>query len=114
MATVKDIFIDQGSTFAAELTVTDSSGQPFDLTGCEIFSDIKKWATDQTAIASLNCGVLGDPSQGQIFLSLEDEDTQNIPARRYVYDVIISNNANQLFRVAEGMVVVTPGVTRFD
>lgn len=112
MAIIKDFFIDQGSTFAAELTVTDLNGQPFNLTGCEILSDIRKWHDSETAVASISCTISDNPINGKIFLSLSDEETSEIPARRYVYDVIIRNSADQLFRVAEGLVVVTPGVTR--
>lgn len=115
MAIIKDLFVDQGSTFAAVLTITDSAtGLPFNLTGCEIFSDIRKWSNDENVVANINCSISGDPINGQILLSLTDEDTQNIPARRYVYDVIISNSVNQLFRVAEGIIIVTPGVTRLS
>lgn len=112
MAIPRDLFIDQGSAFAAELAVTDIANQPFNLTGCTAFSDLKKWQDAESAVVSFTCTITGDPTEGKILLSLTDEETATIPARKYFYDVIIKNSVDQVFRVVEGLTVVTPGVTR--
>jgi hypothetical protein len=46
-----------------------------------------------------------------VTLSLSSNATANIVAGRYVYDVEVTV-ANSVYRVAEGIVTVTPQVTR--
>ena len=48
---------------------------------------------------------------GEVKLSLTDAQTSNIVAGRYVYDVLVTSS-NVTTRIVEGIVTVTPGVTR--
>lgn len=109
MATVRNIYIDQGSTFTMSLIVTDQYGDVKDLSDYTVTGQIRKSYYSTTAIdfeaeASL-------PLDGEITISLTSEQTNNLKAGRYVYDVEIASEVETL-RVIEGIVVVNPGVTR--
>jgi len=45
-------------------------------------------------------------------LALTDTQTANLTAGRYVYDVVLTDSANVTSRIVEGIVTVTPRVTR--
>jgi hypothetical protein len=54
-----------------------------------------------------------DSANSTITLQLDAESTANISYGRYVYDVIINDSANNtITRVLEGIVDVSPSVTR--
>lgn len=109
MATVRNIYVDQGSTFALSLTVTDQYGDPKDLSDYTVTGQIRKsyystTAVDFDAEASL-------PLEGEVTISLTSEQTNNLKAGRYVYDVEIASEVETI-RVLEGIMVINPGVTR--
>jgi uncharacterized protein YbaP (TraB family) len=55
----------------------------------------------------------GSPrSSGQLILTLTRIQTADIADGRYVYDVELTNSANNTSRLVEGIVTVTPQVTR--
>jgi len=109
MATVQNIYIDQGSTFTLSLNVTDQFGDIKDLSDYTVTGQIRKSYYSSTAVdfdaeASL-------PLEGEITISLTSTQTNNLKAGRYVYDVEIASELETI-RVVEGIVVVNPGVTR--
>jgi|TARA_A200000159_G_C7186169_1_gene281747 hypothetical protein len=110
MAIYSNLTVDQGSTFLAYVDITDSEGNPLDLTGYSVVGQIRKTYSSLTAVdftASINSAV-----NGTISLGLTDTTTNGMKAGRYVYDVEISTAAGSKTRVLEGQVEVTPGVTQ--
>jgi hypothetical protein len=108
MATKANLVIDQGATFAADLTLTDEYGDPLSLGGYTANSQMRKWYTSTNSI-SFSTSV--NTTSAVITLSLTANQTTNINAGRYVYDLEISNGET-ISRVVEGIVTVTPNVTR--
>lgn len=110
MATKANLVIDQGTTYSTTLNLTDDNGDALNLNGFVANSQIRKWYTSSVAVpfaASINADV------GTITLSLTSSQTNNLVAGRYVYDVEITEiSTNAISRVVEGIVTVTPGVTR--
>ena len=110
MATKANLVIDQGTTFSATITMTDDYGNLIDLSAYTARSQIRKHYTSVTAVnftADINVPT------AEITLSLTDVQTANLVAGRYVYDVeVVDNYANTVSRVVEGIVTVTPNVTR--
>ena len=53
-----------------------------------------------------------DPTVGVIVLSLDADTSSNIAAGRYVYDVVIKDSSNTITRILEGIIDVSPRVTR--
>lgn len=111
MAAKANLIIDQGSDFSTTLTVTDDDGNVVDLTGYSANGHIRKHYTSSTATV-FNC-VFGSPrTDGQITISLNRTQTGDMEAGRYVYDVELTSAANTLTRLVEGIVTISPEVTR--
>lgn len=109
MATKANLVIDQGSTFSTDLTLTDENGDPLTLDGYTANSQIRKWYTSSNAAATFATSV--NTQSGVITLSLTATQSSNLVAGRYVYDVEISSGS-EVSRIVEGIVTVTPQVTR--
>ena len=109
MATKANLVIDQGSTFSTDLNLTDENGDPLLLSGYTANSQVRKWYTSTNASATFTTSINVD--SGVITLSLSANATSNLVAGRYVYDVEI-NDGSAVSRVVEGIVTVTPQVTR--
>lgn len=109
MATKANLVIDQGSTFSTDLTLNDENGDPLTLDGYAANSQIRKWYSSSNAAATFTTSI--NTSSAVITLSLTANQTSNLIAGRYVYDVEISSGA-EVSRIVEGIVTVTPQVTR--
>jgi isoleucyl-tRNA synthetase len=109
MATKANLVIDQGSTFSTDLSLKDENGDPLVLDGYSANSQIRKWYTSQNPAATFSTNI--EPYSGVITLSLTSDQTGNLVSGRYVYDVEI-NDGSAISRVVEGIVTVTPQVTR--
>jgi hypothetical protein len=108
MATKANLIIDQGTTFSTSLNLTDENGDILDMNGYVANSQIRKWYTSTNSVSfstSINTGA------GTITLELSSNQTSNIASGRYVYDVEISDGIS-ISRIVEGIVTVTPNVTR--
>jgi len=109
MATKANLVIDQGSTFLVELDLKDENGDVLQLGGYTANSQIRKWYTSANPAASFSANI--NVSNGSLTLSLTSDQTSNLVAGRYVYDVEIQDNTSTT-RIVEGIVTVTPQVTR--
>ena len=109
MASKANITIDQGTTFSTDLTLTDEFGDNLDLTGYTANSQMRKWYTSSTAAATFTTAI--NVASAAVTLSLTPTQTANIVFGRYVYDVEITNGTTTS-RIVEGVVTVTPQVTR--
>jgi len=113
MATVKNLVIDQGTTFSLTITIADANGNEIDLTGYTLRAQLRKsyGATSFTAFTV----AANDNATGELTISLTDTQTSALKAGRYVYDVEIvepSGDGSIVTRVLEGIITVTPEVTR--
>lgn len=110
MATKANLVIDQGTTFSADLNLTDDNGDNLDLTGFSANSQMRKWYTSSNSVVF---ETYINIDTGQITLSLSANQTNLLTAGRYVYDVeITQTSTNTVSRIVEGIVTVTPQVTR--
>ena len=107
----QDQFLEQGTTFTTELTLNDANGLPYDLTGFTVSSKAKTSYYTNTIALNLNASV-SDAANGVITLSANSASTANVSARqKLVYDVIIADSSNNVTRVLEGQIFVSPAVT---
>lgn len=108
----QELYLEQGTTFTTSITLDDIDGVPYDLTGIQAKSQIRKsyYSANTTADFIIN---ITDPAAGTIFMKLDANTTTSMAAGRYVYDVAIKDTANNVTRVLEGIVNVIPQVTRF-
>ena len=112
MAAYTELFIDQGTTFNAVINLNDDqSTAPIDLTGYIIRSQMRRSYYSVNPSATFTCTIT-DAATGELTLSLTDTQTSAIKAGRYLFDVEIQDTAKVVTRVLEGIITVTPGVTR--
>lgn len=111
MAAKANIVIDQGADFSTTITITDNNDEVVDLANFTARGQIRKHYTSTTATDFTI--TFGSPrSDGQITLSLSNQQTSNLEAGRYVYDAELVSAANVVSRLVEGIATVTPQVTR--
>jgi hypothetical protein len=111
MGAKANIVIDQGSDFSSTITVTDDAGDAVDLTGYTASGQMRKHYTSDTVYNFTTS--FGSPrTSGALTISMSRVMTANIEAGRYVYDVEITSAANTRSRLVEGLVTITPEVTR--
>lgn len=109
MASKANLVIDQGSTFSTDLTMTDENGDGLYLVGYVANAQIRKWYTSSNAAATFTATI--NTVSGVVTLSLTANQTSNLVAGRYVYDVELTESGI-ISRIVEGIVTVTPQVTR--
>lgn len=108
MATKANIVIDQGSTFSIDIDLTDENGDIINLGGYSANAQLRKWYTSTNATAFTTTI---NTDSGIITLALTANQTNSLTSGRYVYDVEVTNGS-VISRIIEGIVTVTPGVTR--
>ena len=113
MAARANLRIDQGTTFSTDVTVTNSDGSAFDLTGYTASAKLSQGYASTKTRTSFTAIVNADPTTGIIILSLTADQTSALDApARYVYDVEILKTADStITRVIEGIITVSPSVT---
>ncbi len=109
MAIKANLVIDQGTDFSATIDLTDEAGAVFNLTGYNVAAQMRKNYTSSVAVTF---GTAHNSANGQITLALNNSNTAIIEPGRYLYDVEITSPGNVKSRVVEGIVTVTPGMTR--
>jgi len=110
MAIYADLFADQGSYFSTVVDAAPNSVFDFDLTGYTARGTIRKSYSSATYYP-FDISI-PNPTNGKVTLSLSSELTGAIKAGRYLYDVeIVRTSDDQVTRIAEGQIEVTPGVT---
>ena len=110
MASISNIFIDQGADFTTTVTVTDSNGDAVSLLGYSAAAQIRKSYSSSTSTAFTTS--ISNASGGEITITLSDTQTAALEAGRYLYDVLITASGGDKTRVVEGQVTVNPSVTR--
>ena len=109
MAIKANLVFDKGTSFSATIDVTDTGGGVFNLTGYTTAAQMRKNYNSSTAVtfATSHSG-----AAGIITLSLSAANTVSLEPGRYLYDVEITSGGGTVTRVVEGIVTVTPGMTR--
>ena len=110
MATISNLYVDAGSTYSNIITVSSSNGQPLNLTGYTVASQMRKSYSSSQAYAFT--ASIYDAITGRIRLQLTDEQSALIPSGRFLYDVEITSSVGVTTRVVEGIVTVTPQITQ--
>lgn len=103
----KNLFIDQGASFIETITVIDSANRPVNLNAYDVFASMKS-AYNSDEVVDFEVTII-DYNKIQLYLSAEI--TRNMRPGRYIYDVIVRNDCEQIDRIRSGLAEVTPGVT---
>jgi hypothetical protein len=110
MATISNLYVDAGSTYSNIITLAASNGQPLNLTGYTVASQMRKSFQSSTSYSFT--ATVYDAIAGKIRLTLTDEQSALIPAGRWLYDVEITSSSGVTSRVVEGVVIVSPQITQ--
>ena len=109
MAIKANLILDQGSDFSAVIDLTDGNDAIFNLTGYTVTSQMRK---NYASASAIDFAGGHNGTGGQITLTLPSSETSDIEPGRYMYDVEITSSGGNKTRVVEGIVTVTPGITR--
>lgn len=109
MAIKANIVIDQGTTFQTSINVTDENDDVVTLTGYSASAQMRKHYTSSNSF-SFTTAI--SPSLGVVTLSMTANTTNTITPGRYMYDCELTDPNGAVTRLVEGIVTVTPGVTR--
>lgn len=108
MATKVNLVVDQGTTFTTQITFNDENGNTINFSTYTGAAQLRKHYTSANSVSfGLTLG-----SNGVITMSLTANQTSNLAAGRYVYDLEVKNSSNAITRLIEGIVTLTPGVTK--
>lgn len=111
MASISNLFVDQGSDYSNIIVVASSTGSALDLTNYTVASQLRK-SYGSSTYYSFTASIY-DAVNGKIRLQLSAATSSTIPAGRYLYDIEITNTTTAAkTRVLEGTVVVTPEITK--
>lgn len=110
MATVSNLYIDQGTDFGAIVTLKNQDGTNINLTGYTVASQFRK--SYQSSSYTAFTVTLFDAANGKIRMALPAASSSALTPGRYLYDVEITSPSNERRRALEGIVVLTPEITR--
>jgi hypothetical protein len=110
MATISNLFVDAGSDYSNIITVSSTNGQPLNLSGYTVASQLRKSYSSSTVYAFT--ASIYDAANGRVRLQLSASNSSAIPAGRWLYDVEITSAAGSKTRVVEGIVTITPQITQ--
>ncbi len=108
MSTITNIIIEQGATFARDISLLDQDGQPLDVSSFTANAALKETPGANTAYVfdtNLTTGLLS--------LRMEANVTSTIVSKRYFYDVLLTNGTDT-YRIMEGQADVTPQISTFN
>jgi len=108
MALTKNLVIDQGATFYANIQYQDTNKNPISLSGYNVRSKMR--TSYDSPNAAILTATITNASTGNISLYLDASNTSLLHYGRYVYDVE-AYSGNSVIRIQEGSITVTPGVS---
>jgi len=112
MAAYVELYIDQGTTFNNVLNLTDDVTNAYvNVSGYIVTSQMRRSYYSTNASANITCTIT-DAVNGEITMTMTAANTSNLKPGRYLFDVETEDPANVKSRILEGIVTVTPGVTR--
>lgn len=111
MAAYAELSLDQGTDYLGQLTLSNDDGTPLDVTGSTFDCQIRKSYFSANSTANLEMAIV-DAANGVVSLTLDAANTANIKSGRYLYDIKRTDANNQVTRLVEGIITVTPQVSQ--
>ena len=112
MAAYVELYMDQGTSFNNIINITDDVTNTYvNVYGYSVTSQLRRSYYSTNASANITCTIT-DYANGEITLSMTAANTALIKAGRYLFDVKTVDTNNVASRILEGIMTVTPGVTR--
>ena len=107
-----NIQIDQGTDFSSTFDLSKRDNDPLDLTNYDFSAKMRKHAEASGNVAfAATYG--GQPTKGNLTISLTAAQTGIITSGRYEYDIMIINrNSNVKTKVLQGQALVVPSASQ--
>lgn len=106
------MYLDQGATFKNIINITDDvTNAAVNIYGYTVTSQMRRSYYSSNVSANITCTIT-NASAGEITMSMTAANTSNIKAGRYLFDVKARDVDNVTTRILEGIITVTPEVTR--
>lgn len=109
MGTKVNLVVDQGTTFETTINLTDDDGDLVNLTGYSGAGQVRKHYTSSNAT---NMTITLGGANGTVTMGMSANTTASLTSGRYVYDVELTDPSGDVSRIFEGIITVTPQVTR--
>ena len=106
-----ELTIDQGATFETSIDLVGDDGAAINIAGYIFQGQIRKSYYSTNVTANLTITTISNTA-GNVHVSLDPATTANIKAGRYLYDVKMTDTENIVTRIVEGIITVTPQVSR--
>lgn len=106
-----ELTVDQGTSFENVLDLLNDDGTPYNLTGCSLSGQLRKSYYSSNAAANLIISVI-NAANGNANITMNSATTTNITAGRYLYDIKLTDANNNVTRIVEGILTITPQVTK--
>ena len=112
MAAYVELIMDQGATFNNIINLSDDiNNEAVNVSGFTVRSQMRRSYYSANATANITCTIT-NATQGEITMNLNANTTANIKAGRYLFDLEIVDTLGSVSRVLEGIITVTPGITK--
>lgn len=112
MAAYVELYVDQGTTFNNIINLTDDiTNASINILGYTVSSQMRRSYYSANATANITCTIT-NAAQGEITMRMDAGTTANIKAGRYLFDLETIDTFGTVSRVLEGIITVTPSVTR--
>ena len=112
MTSYVELYMDQGTTFRNVINLADDLTNSYiNVSGYQVRSQMRRSYYSANATANLVCTIT-DSANGEITITLAAANTSNIKAGRYLFDLEIVDLSDVTVRVLEGIITVTPEITR--
>ena len=111
MAAYTDLIIDQGADFETSLDLIADDGTPINIASYQFAGQIKNSYYSSTTTANLSISI-ADSANGRVLIALSAANSANIMPGRYVYDIKMTNPYSVKTRIVEGILTITPQVTK--
>lgn len=106
-----ELTLDQGTTFESTIDLVNDDGVAINVAGYVFSGQIRKSYYSLNPTANLTITV-SDSANGNVLVSINAAATANIAAGRYLYDIKMTDTSNVVTRIVEGIITVTPQVTK--
>jgi len=107
---VSNLIIDKGTDFSQKIYIKSYNNLPINLVGYAASSSIRKHPDSINKTADFIVSFT-DRTKGMIQISLASSITNQIKPGRYLYDILMTDNAGLKKIVTEGSVSVRPGIS---
>lgn len=111
MATITNLYIDQGTDFAITLDLRNESGGDYAILDHDFFCSISKLYSSTSKInVQLDTRIDSDGNDVLDFY-ISPTQTQILKPGKYVYDILMKSPSGNISKIMEGIIFILPSIT---